>query len=577
LYLGANDLLKEKSSRQQLGKLLESRIMQAPPLADDMISPNAELATLADEYYEKYLLKIAGPNAQVPKTPPIEYDLVDTSSMTVFDSREIGTESMCYNMLDRIGLAGYLTKLGWSREQIDVALVSIIARAAACSSEHKTEQWLRQNSALLEFFENLPGKVSRHHLYKASDDLSEIKSGLEGFFYNRLTSMFDIKDKLVIYDLTNTYFEGRMESSDIAKFGRSKEKRYDCRQAVLAAVVNEHGFLKYSKVYEGNMADPVTLSDMIAQLRDSGSCTPEQVVVIDAGIATEENLSMLREKKLKYVCVSRSKLRDFKSTDITDPKTIKDNNGSEIKLKIIPSHSVPDVWMHVESSGKIKKEESMHEKAVERFELEMESAKKGVSKKGGTKKIEKVWERIGRIKERNKRVHLYYEIDVKSEDGTAKDIIWKKKDDPKARRPRGEYFIRTNCSLSGENAIWDIYNTIREVESAFRCLKTDLNLRPVYHQKDKHIEAHLNLGLLAYQIVAPIRYMLKQKGINHGWKNIIRIMNTQKAVSVKQKTKDGSDIIIRTCSRPISEALEIYRALGMSSMPFGTKKYVVHH
>ncbi len=125
--------------------------------------------------------------------------------------------------------------------------------------------------------------------------------------------------------------------------------------------------------------------------------------------------------------------------------------------------------------------------------------------------------------------------------------------------------------------LWDIYNTIREVESTFRCLKTDLNLRPVYHQKDEHIESHLHLGLLAYQIVAPIRYMLKSKGLNYGWQNIVRIMNTQKSLSVKQKAKENKEIIVKTCSSPCSEALEIYRSLNMSSMPFKTKKFVVPH
>jgi len=172
-------------------------------------------------------------------------------------------------------------------------------------------------------------------------------------------------------------------------------------------------------------------------------------------------------------------------------------------------------------------------------------------------------------------VHQRFEIEIRSEGGIVKEINWQKK--AENEQQNGIYFIRTNCDIKGETLIWEIYNTIREVESAFRCLKTDLSLRPVYHKKDPYVEAHLHLGLLAYHIAAPIRYQLKEKGVNLSWKNITRIMSTQKAVSVRQRTKDGNEIVIRTCTRPNARALEIYQALGISSMPFKLKKFVVSH
>ncbi len=580
LYLGDNELLRDKGSRQIFGKLLEGKIRKAMELSEEMETAPEELRKLAESYYEKYLLKMEGQQTAVANAPwpaAVEYDTVDSSSTQVFNCREIGAEWMCHDMLRRIGLGSYLQGKGWDEKETDLALVSIIGRAVACFSEHKTEKWLSDNSALTELFSSLPGTVSRHYLYKSSDRLYDIKESLEGFFYERLTSMFEMEDKIIIYDLTNTYFEGRMENSKIARYGRSKEKRYDCKQVVLAAVVNEHGFLRQSKIYEGNMSDPVTLSDIISQLQSTGQSTEGQVVVIDAGIASEDNLAMLREKGLKYVCVSRSKLKGFGPADIAGPMTIRDKKGSEIKVKSISKEGMPDSWVYVKSAGKTIKEESMQAKAFERFELEMESACKAIGKKGGTKKTEKVWERIGRIKERNKKAQQYYEIDVRSESGTAKEIKWSKKEHVKGKEAEGVYFLRTNCELENEALVWQVYNTVREVESTFRCLKTDLSLRPVYHQDDCHIESHLHLGLLAYQVVAPILYMLKEKGITMGWQNIVRTMNTQKAVSVKQTTKEGNEIIIRTCSRPNASALEIYQALGMGSMPFRSKKFVVHH
>ena len=583
LYLGDHQLLREKANRRIIASLMKNLIRNTPPLSEDMLEVSTELVSLSELYYNKYLLKIAALESSKDTSADqevIHYELVNPESTTVFDCREIGAESMSYNILERIGLRDYLKRIGWEDKWIDYALISIISRAVACSSEHKTERWLEQNSGLLELFPSGIGKVTRHHLYKVADKLYEIKDELEEFFYTRLTNMFEINDSIVIYDLTNTYFEGRKADSKIAKYGRSKEKRYDCKQVVLAAVINEQGFLKHSSIYEGNMSDPATFTDVIAQLEKSGNrknTDQKQTIVMDAGIATEDNLLALKEKGYEYVCVSRSRLKDYKSIDITNPEIIKDKNGSEIKLKFISNEKAPDNWMYVESDGKTKKEESMLEKATERFELELSAVSKAASKKGGTKKLEKVWERIGRIKERNKRVHKYYDIEIESENNIVKEVKWRKKKAVETQARSGVYFIRTNCSIENESRLWQIYNTVREVESTFRCLKTDLSLRPVYHKTDENIEAHLNLGLLAYHIVAPIRYMLKQKGMNYGWQNIVRIMNSQKAVSVKQITKTNEEIIIRTCSRPNREVLEIYQSLGISSMPYRLKKFVVHH
>jgi transposase len=297
---------------------------------------------------------------------------------------------------------------------------------------------------------------------------------------------------------------------------------------------------------------------------------------MDAGISDEKNLALAREKKYQYVCVSRSKPRSVDIPAAGEPVEIEDKRRGKIELRRMDMKTYPDAWLQVKSRGKKKKEDSMMGRAFEKFELELANADKATRTKSGTKKLEKVWERIGRIKERNKGANKYYDINVETEGGLATSIKWQKKEADSGKN-NGIYYLRTNCELKNEKEIWDIYNTVREVESAFRCLKTDLNLRPVFHQKDDNVEAHLHLGLMAYNIVAPIRYMLKRRGINSDWRNIVRTMNTQKTSSVSVTARDKSDIIIRTCSRPSAEALEIYKALGMSSMPLGLKKFVVTH
>ena len=587
IYLGYNQLLETKQNRGIVAKLMESKIRNQPLLSDELLNISSELHQLAEHYYSRFLQKIqkeneenegSEGNATQAEEDNIEYEEVDFKSTHVFDCREIGAEWMCYEMLKRLGLKEFLQHKGWTNKQIDHALISIISRAVSAYSEHKTESWLESNSGLMELFSDGLRKVSRHDLYRSADSLYNLKSDLEEFFYKRMTTLFDLDDSIFIYDLTNTYFEGRKIYSKIAKYGRSKEKRYDCKQVVLAAVINKDGFLKHSNIYSGNMSEPQTLIDIISKMSENNVPVDKQrLIVIYAGIATEENLKTLRTEGYLYVCVSRSKPLKSYTTDTGNTIKIKDKRENEIQLKYMETKDSPDRWVYVKSNAKTKKEDSMLFKSIEKFELELESVRMGIIKKGGTKKADKVWERIGRIKERNRSTHKYYDIKVDTNDGIVTNFEYSRKEIQSEDKQSGEYYLRTNYTKASESEIWDIYNTIREVESTFRCLKTDLHLRPVHHQEDRYCEAHLHLGLLSYQIVAPIRYMLKEAGITDGWKNIVRKMNTQKVVSVSVRNKEKNDVVIRTCSRPTQEVLEFYRALKMSSMPFRTKKFVVTH
>jgi len=257
--------------------------------------------------------------------------------------------------------------------------------------------------------------------------------------------------------------------------------------------------------------------------------------------------------------------------------TVKDKRNNIIELQVFTPDGFPDTWMCVKSEQKRIKEQSMADKIFTRFEDELSSLSRGLDKKGTTKKIEKVWERIGRLKEKYRLVSGRYIIDVDGSNGTATRVTWQRKEPEKTSAAKyGMYFIRTNIEKSDEIQLWNVYNTVREVEATFRCLKSDLQLRPVYHQKDQRIESHLYLAILAYQLVNTIRYMLKEKGITSDWRNIVRVMNTQTIQSVvfNNETKK---FCVRKPSKPIREVLDIYQATRTKSMIPDKKKYVVYH
>jgi transposase len=581
LYLGSDPLFGDKSNRNTVLGILKAKIFGQPSVfPGDVPGP---LQKLADSLYEKYLVKYGEPAPGQVSIPPApektEMHKVDIKGLEVNDVKSFGAEHLCKQITDRLKLKECLEGVGIKGQQADKALIAIVARAVFSSSELKTSQLLDMNSELAGCF-HYQSTITHKQLYAVSDQLFKHKDKIDKFLYERVSDLFDIQDKLVIFDISNTYFETAKKGSKLAAYGRSKEKRNDCPLVVFTGVINAQGFIRHSRIYEGNRPDMHTLSDMIADLERYSGGTAKKAIVMDAGIATEENLTLVREKGYDYVCVSRKRLKDYPMSSGQDRTTVTrwtDRDKNRVKLSVFQPKDYEDTWMYVQSDAKRKKEASMTEKLSQRFEEELGSIRGALSKKGGTKKAEKVWERIGRAKEKHKRASARYEVSVEQADGKATQITWKRRPSPASEdKDKGVYFLRTSYKDPGEKVLWDIYNTIREVESTFRCLKSDLQIRPVHHQKDSRIEAHIYLTLLAYQLVNTIRHMLKEKGIHHDWNNIKRIMSTQTIQTIELPT-DKKTIHLRKPSKPINEVQQIYHATGCTETQKAIKKYVVYH
>lgn len=502
-----------------------------------------------------------------------DYQEVDVSSLSMEDSRDIGSEWLCRQVLDQLDLAPFLKGLGWSERHIDTAFIHIISKAVYPCSEHKIAQWIRDNSGASELFNRLPDDTNRFDLYRCGRMLYTHKEDIEQHLSVKTNELFDIEDKIILYDLTNSYFEGRKSDSLIARFGRSKEKRNDAKIVALALVVNIEGFVKCSRVYRGNIADCKTMEDTIKDLSSVTSFSGRKpTVVMDAGIATDDNLKMLRDNGYHYVCVSRSRLKDYQPSD-SGMVHLTDKRDNPIDICWAQDDQLADRFLYVHSKMKAVKETSMSDHFCHRYEEELDTVARAIHKKGHTKRYGKVMERIGRIKERYPAANKHYDIHVTEKDGIAVEVTWKRKQ-LSTPTGEGEYFIRTSIDQKSEKLVWNIYNTIRQIEETFRILKTDLLLRPVFHRKDENCMAHLFLAILAYSIVSSVRYKLRKAGIHHSWRNIVRIMNSQKASTVTMNRRDGRKIHMRLCSKPIQGAQEIYKAMDCKPMPFYRKKFV---
>jgi hypothetical protein len=522
-----------------------------------------------------------------------DMQMIDLNSICNKDVREIGAEWLSYQALCQLRIAPFLESLGWSEDQVRLAQTHIISRAVFPASELETTRWIRENSAVCEVTGFDIQQLTKDRLYAISKKLYAQKEALEQHLSVRTNELFDIQDKIILYDLTNTYFEGRKQGSKLAKFGRSKEKRTDARLVVLGLVINPEGFIKYSSILEGNMADSKTLEGMITKLRIKTSFSAQKaLIVIDAGIATEENLKMILDNGYDYLCVSRSNLKMYNIEAGAATVSVTDNRKQKIELCRVKSDRNTDYYLKVESHSKELKERSMNEQFRSRFEAGLQQIAASLTKKGGIKQEDKVHERIGRLKQKYPSIQRYFDIETqvcdqpeakRKKKGTDKEknrivtsVKWAVKEGVDINARSGVYFLRTSMEAKSEENVWQFYNIIREVEDTFRVLKTDLDLRPIYHQKDENTMAHLHLGLLAYWLVNTVRHQLKKEGIRSRWPEIVRTMNTQKAVTTLAQNNHEEVIMIRRCSEPSEPVRKLYDALKYKYAPFVKRKSVVH-
>ena len=448
-----------------------------------LYSPNVQ------EHIHKYwkLIEDAGKLDIVKKTldeaKSKARNFVDLDTIEHTDARDIGAENLCLQALKQLKFDTFLQDQGWSEQKIETALAHLIVRTIYSPSEHKSLRIMDENSAVCELITKTPNAISpsKREIYDIAPELYKLKNQLERHLCQTTDDLFNLTNRIMIFDLTNFFFEGRKVGNKKAQFGRSKEKRSDCKLVVLALCVNAEGFIRYSSILEGNTADPMSLPDMIENLiaKNPVSANPDEkvLVVLDAGISTEENLQLIKDKGYNYLCVSRTRLKNYELLPDKQTVIVQDCKHREIKLREVQRDEDGDYYLEINSPTKALKESSMNENFKSRFECELQKTRDSLSKKGGKKNYERVIERVGRAIAKYPSIARYYEITyIRDEVKKANmaDIKWKILDEGKLNKSSGLYFLRTNIKTLDEKTTWDYYNLIREIESTNRQLKTDL-------------------------------------------------------------------------------------------------------
>jgi transposase len=504
--------------------------------------------------------------------PVADYQSVDVDSLELVRPRSVGVEHVALSALRQVGLDTQLEQLGFTGPQRAAAIGTIIARMVAPGSELFTHGWLGQHSGLGELIDYDFEALNLMQLYRASDQLLKHKATLEDFLYTRERSLFEFEEVITLYDLTNTFFEGAGVGNANAALGKSKEKRSDCPLVTLALVLDGSGFPKRSEVFAGNVSEPKTLAQMVGTLVEKDT-SAAPTVVLDAGIATEDNIAWLIDHHYPYVVVSRKRHREFNAAEAI---TVKDNGAVQIQAQRVVNADTGEVELYCHSSQREKKEQGIQALFTKRFEDALEKLASGLHKKGTVKRYDKVLERVGRLKQKYSRAAQYYEVSVVHDEATGKAsaVHWQRNQTPDEALP-GVYCLRTNQEQWDEALLWRTYTMLTDLEAVFRSLKSELGLRPIFHHKTDRVSGHLFISVLAYHLVHTIRLQLKACEIHLSWAGVRRALEGQDRVTVELKRADGRTLHIRKTTRAEPRQQRIYEALGITNRPGQTEKTVI--
>lgn len=529
-----------------------------------LLTYSQEVETLAQKCAKSIIRKQA---SEMPAKKRLEYkpdyQTIDVNSTENEQIRTIGAEHVVYSAIKELELEKKLVDLNFSKPHLDAALGVIAGRLINPASERKTHLWLKEISGLDELMDTDFSKLSQDRVYKAADMLLKEKKALEEHLNLKERTLFNLQEKIILYDLTNTFFEGSGKYNQKAKRGRSKEKRTDCPLVTLGLVLDADGFPKRSDMFNGNVSESKTLEGMLKSLSANNSFI-RPTIVLDAGIATQANIDWLQENKYSYIVVSRKKKKEI--PDHVTLVTVKKDNNNFVQAALVKNEETDEIELYCHSKAKEEKEKGIKNLFQQRFEEELTKARSSLSKKNGTKRYEKVIEKIGRLKEKFKRVAHRYKITITKDPATdkANNIEWQLKE---TESTSGVYVLRTNHKDLKEEEIWQIYTTLTEIEDAFRCMKSELGLRPIHHQKESRTDGHIFITVLAYHILHTIRFKLKSRGIHFSFSTIRDRLSSQVRVTTTMKRKDGKMIHIRKSSRAELFHKEIYDALDLGYQP----------
>jgi len=461
---------------------------------------------------------------------------------------------------DALGLSGILERQGMTPERIALAQLMVINRLVEPLSEWALADWANR-TVLPELFNVQVSRTTKDRLYKTSDDLLGYRREIEQALRSGEQELFSLRRSIVLYDMTNTHFEGLCRSNPKAKHGRNKQKRNDCRQVAVGMAFDDHGFALAHEVFEGNIADTKTLTAMLDRL-DLGDKDLKPVVILDAGFASEANIRLLEERGCSYIINitrgSRSRYADYFQNETFTALPGRDS-GKQVEVKQIddPENNERRLVL-CRSAQRRQKERAMISRAEDRFLADAQSLSKRIEN-GRLKKPDVIERKIGALFKKHPRVARFYKAEHKD---CSLHLVRNDSKLDEALALCGDYVLKTDKTMDGEK-LWELYMTLLEAEKGFRMLKGTLGLRPNFHQIEKRVDGHIFITVLAYHLLRWIGYRLETAGDVREWRTLRRLLSTHIVATTRLPLADGREISIRKPSEADEEQQRVYNLLGI--------------
>jgi len=499
----------------------------------------------------------------VPDVVPVK-----TSGVKCQDLRKVGPLHVGHQMWQRLQLDAVLKAVGISAPARKLTEVMTLNRLVSPCSELAMVGWARRE-AVNDVLGVDAEQLNEDKFYRNMDKLHGHRLEIERELYAREKSLFNLEGSLVLYDMTNTYFEGQAARNPKAMRGHSKEMRTDCKLVAMGLMLDADGFPIGHEVYAGNTIDGTTVEAMLKGLEARTGREGGSTVVMDRGFASEDNLKLVRSRHYDYLMAGFQQQRNALLKEFEDLEGWEaiQPSANKVPVQIKRIEKGDEVFLLCVSPARAEKERAIRERQEKRLVKDLEALVKAVAKaleQGEPMEDKELGERIGRLRERYPRAGRYYLVDRK--EGV---LEWTLKAEQRARAEEldGAYFLRTSRKDMGPEEIWRTYIVLTRIESAFRDLKGTLDMRPVYHQKEIRVETHVFLAVLAFHLQAVIERTLKEAGDHTSWETLREELGTHHVVTTLLPTADGKTLAIRRGSVPDRRVGEIYRHLDLDPEP----------
>ena len=459
----------------------------------------------------------------------------------------------------------------WSR----VAALLAINRLCAPGSELAVEQRWYPSTALDDLLAIEEGKINDTRLYRCLDRILPQKTKLERHLKDRYGALFGAEFDVLLYDLTSTYVEGAAEKNPMMRRGYSRDHRPDCEQMVIALIVNSEGFPFSYETFNGNRADVSTMETILRMVeRKYGQA--RRIWVFDRGIVSEENLAAIRKRGGQYlVGTPRSQMKQFEMELLQEDWT---RVRPEVEVKKVALPQGEETYILCRTAGRKEKERAIRS----RFSNSMEKALQGLEKTiaaGRLKDRNKMERRLGKIQARHPQVNDLYGVALRDTAAGVR-LFWQMKDDRKKWREsrEGAYLLRANLQAETAEELWSKYMQLTEAEASFRALKSELSIRPLFHQLEPRVKAHVMVAFLGYALWVTLKHLLKRrppmvsKSSASGVENAqplsppraLALLSTLQSADIVLPTTDGHEIRLRRITAPTTEQKSLLQQLGIS-------------